>query len=175
MCIRDRCRNTSPKELSPDYVKLEQIEPPSEEYIVEVQQQIQRPTHTSPLPDEFLTQVRSQIYLTTQDHFFPSTPVLCIDQASKEDPKREDQCQKFINQDLGFLPNKIPNTKPNRISLPQKNHQDQSQPIQSVEPALGFTLQEYQEVKEDPDIDVCLLYTSPSPRDATLSRMPSSA
>ena len=26
-----------------------------------------------------------------------------------------------------------------------------------------------------PDIDVCLLYTSPSPRDATLSRMPSSA
>ena len=25
------------------------------------------------------------------------------------------------------------------------------------------------------DIDACLLYTSPSPRDATLSRMPSSA
>ena len=25
------------------------------------------------------------------------------------------------------------------------------------------------------DIDICLLYTSPSPRDATLSRMPSSA
>ena len=25
------------------------------------------------------------------------------------------------------------------------------------------------------DIDTCLLYTSPSPRDATLSRMPSSA
>ena len=25
------------------------------------------------------------------------------------------------------------------------------------------------------DIDLCLLYTSPSPRDATLSRMPSSA
>ena len=28
--------------------------------------------------------------------------------------------------------------------------------------------------KEDPD-KICLLYTSPSPRDATLSRMPSSA
>ena len=28
---------------------------------------------------------------------------------------------------------------------------------------------------EDDDNDICLLYTSPSPRDATLSRMPSSA
>ena len=27
----------------------------------------------------------------------------------------------------------------------------------------------------DPDLFICLLYTSPSPRDATLSRMPSSA
>ena len=27
----------------------------------------------------------------------------------------------------------------------------------------------------NPDGDACLLYTSPSPRDATLSRMPSSA
>ena len=33
------------------------------------------------------------------------------------------------------------------------------------------------DVEEDRDVnaDVCLLYTSPSPRDATLSRMPSSA
>ena len=30
-------------------------------------------------------------------------------------------------------------------------------------------------LKLDPYINVCLLYTSPSPRDATLSRMPSSA
>ena len=28
---------------------------------------------------------------------------------------------------------------------------------------------------DDDDGDICLLYTSPSPRDATLSRMPSSA
>ena len=28
---------------------------------------------------------------------------------------------------------------------------------------------------KDADYDICLLYTSPSPRDATLSRMPSSA
>ena len=30
-------------------------------------------------------------------------------------------------------------------------------------------------VEGDKQIDACLLYTSPSPRDATLSRMPSSA
>ena len=29
--------------------------------------------------------------------------------------------------------------------------------------------------KDTPDLSICLLYTSPSPRDATLSRMPSSA
>ena len=31
------------------------------------------------------------------------------------------------------------------------------------------------EITESTESDVCLLYTSPSPRDATLSRMPSSA
>ena len=31
------------------------------------------------------------------------------------------------------------------------------------------------DVKESSENDTCLLYTSPSPRDATLSRMPSSA
>ena len=30
-------------------------------------------------------------------------------------------------------------------------------------------------VESCPDLGICLLYTSPSPRDATLSRMPSSA
>ena len=45
----------------------------------------------------------------------------------------------------------------------------------------GWTRQFYQEIvdkyehiNDDPH-DGCLLYTSPSPRDATLSRMPSSA
>ena len=32
-----------------------------------------------------------------------------------------------------------------------------------------------QEEREEDDMETCLLYTSPSPRDATLSRMPSSA
>ena len=35
-------------------------------------------------------------------------------------------------------------------------------------PLLGIVL-------EDEQVIICLLYTSPSPRDATLSRMPSSA
>ena len=33
----------------------------------------------------------------------------------------------------------------------------------------------YLYTQKDPIIEGCLLYTSPSPRDATLSRMPSSA
>ena len=38
-----------------------------------------------------------------------------------------------------------------------------------------FPLDDYQDVNEDVRLKHCLLYTSPSPRDATLSRMPSSA
>ena len=50
---------------------------------------------------------------------------------------------------------------------------------------LGFMIGEHYDADEDSDVDSidpwywhaydCLLYTSPSPRDATLSRMPSSA
>ena len=39
---------------------------------------------------------------------------------------------------------------------------------------INFPLKDFELVEGDLDID-CLLYTSPSPRDATLSRMPSSA
>ena len=38
----------------------------------------------------------------------------------------------------------------------------------------GIDLEEIEE-RELPEMKICLLYTSPSPRDATLSRMPSSA
>ena len=42
--------------------------------------------------------------------------------------------------------------------------------------AIRVYMQEYQEEQRDLfQIGICLLYTSPSPRDATLSRMPSSA
>ena len=39
-------------------------------------------------------------------------------------------------------------------------------------PLINF---QYQGQSGDPHLSICLLYTSPSPRDATLSRMPSSA
>ena len=38
-----------------------------------------------------------------------------------------------------------------------------------------FTLDNYRNILEPVYLNTCLLYTSPSPRDATLSRMPSSA
>ena len=40
---------------------------------------------------------------------------------------------------------------------------------------LSFCKENNVEIQEEVEGDVCLLYTSPSPRDATLSRMPSSA
>ena len=39
----------------------------------------------------------------------------------------------------------------------------------------GFPFWQDDEAPEEPTDKTCLLYTSPSPRDATLSRMPSSA
>ena len=39
----------------------------------------------------------------------------------------------------------------------------------------GHTISDIKESEFAYDIYICLLYTSPSPRDATLSRMPSSA
>ena len=39
----------------------------------------------------------------------------------------------------------------------------------------GYTLQKYVQLKPREEYLACLLYTSPSPRDQVLSRMPSSA
>ena len=41
--------------------------------------------------------------------------------------------------------------------------------------AFANTLEQFRELFNDGHYEACLLYTSPSPRDATLSRMPSSA
>ena len=38
--LQHLCQDTSSKEFQPEYVELEQTQPPSEEYIIEVQQQI---------------------------------------------------------------------------------------------------------------------------------------
>ena len=40
---------------------------------------------------------------------------------------------------------------------------------------LVATKEQVNTAEQTGDLDICLLYTSPSPRDATLSRMPSSA
>ena len=40
---------------------------------------------------------------------------------------------------------------------------------------LKFVEEKFLELGSSPQNKICLLYTSPSPRDATLSRMPSSA
>ena len=72
---------------------------------------------------------------------------------------------------------------------PQKSHRGQKinkSPIQGISETLNIdystpkTLKDNQEEYEflselNADLAICLLYTSPSPRDATLSRMPSSA
>ena len=52
---------------------------------------------------------------------------------------------------------------------------DRSKARDGVDAAL--LTEDPKDVVENPEIDIviCLLYTSPSPRDATLSRMPSSA
>ena len=47
--------------------------------------------------------------------------------------------------------------------------------IAALAAMAGYKTNIYDENKENLEYRYCLLYTSPSPRDATLSRMPSSA
>ena len=55
-----------------------------------------------------------------------------------------------------------------------KNHEDAKRMLREL---LGKTHEVITgvSIKKDGEVRTCLLYTSPSPRDATLSRMPSSA
>ena len=51
-----------------------------------------------------------------------------------------------------------------------------AQVAEKLQAQINELLEEVDErLEEVADLDLCLLYTSPSPRDATLSRMPSSA
>ena len=54
---------------------------------------------------------------------------------------------------------------------------DDSAPMQqqATDPVVNVVPTGNQASGQDADTNTCLLYTSPSPRDATLSRMPSSA
>ena len=49
------------------------------------------------------------------------------------------------------------------------------EPISEVNKTLGINTNQQQQLTIKQRWQTCLLYTSPSPRDATLSRMPSSA
>ena len=64
----------------------------------------------------------------------------------------------------------------------ENTYQDLITDIQSKNPKIGGKLEGGKKFKIKSDFkpagdqpEACLLYTSPSPRDATLSRMPSSA
>ena len=66
-------------------------------------------------------------------------------------------------------------------TLALKGHEGLGDPVtgrpRSYEEKLAMENQKLANAPDDPNrkIYICLLYTSPSPRDATLSRMPSSA
>ena len=53
---------------------------------------------------------------------------------------------------------------------PQYSYDGQTSKMRCAQAVIKNVSQDY-----DADMKFCLLYTSPSPRDATLSRMPSSA
>ena len=86
--------------------------------------------------------------------------------------------QKEIAEDVGLSPQMV------SVILKQLREQsNQAKPVQVVvtqnlEPkdtVIEFTPAEFERLRQEQTIYACLLYTSPSPRDRSLSRMPSSA
>ena len=57
----------------------------------------------------------------------------------------------------------------------KKEQQQQAYESQQAMAKIAMIKSQYSSYSEYPDIIACLLYTSPSPRDRTRSRMPSSA
>ena len=68
------------------------------------------------------------------------------------------------------MPKKQRNRDKNRT---KKYQTDEDKQIQKE--TLDISQEVLDEIEVNEDCKLCLLYTSPSPRDATLSRMPSSA
>ena len=56
--------------------------------------------------------------------------------------------------------------------MSNKDEASSSEELKENQEANTVTLDEYEKIKDD---YLCLLYTSPSPRDRNVSRMPSSA
>ena len=81
-----------------------------------------------------------------------------------------------LQQVLRQMASKNPASPENRLKLLQCNLSD-SLPLANVD--MRWLVEQYlhseQEGAQDRVMDICLLYTSPSPRDRTRSRMPSSA
>ena len=77
------------------------------------------------------------------------------DAPKPREPQSDDEVVRVPHLELRALPEPAPSTSRSKISL-----MVQPAPLITMEPAPN---------------KACLLYTSPSPRDATLSRMPSSA
>ena len=59
--------------------------------------------------------------------------------------------------------------------VPSTRNKDQGNFVKELQGATGTGFADGTHVHKDWWAKTCLLYTSPSPRDATLSRMPSSA
>ena len=72
--------------------------------------------------------------------------------------------------DLSYVPYTNKGSK-FEIQADTMTYQSTLVPVVEVMTKWGTFMGEY----DDPKFSICLLYTSPSPRDATLSRMPSSA
>ena len=75
------------------------------------------------------------------------------------------------NEDAGdvlLVDDPLPGVRRLTMNRPEKRNS-------LIHPLRGAILEALREADMDPTIKVCLLYTSPSPRDGLLSRMPSSA
>ena len=59
--LQHLCQDSSFKEFQPVYDTSVQTEPPPDEYVIELQKQLQQPTQMLPPQDEFVSQVREQI------------------------------------------------------------------------------------------------------------------
>ena len=95
--LQHLCQETLSKDFHGEPGKFLQVRPPLQEQISVTHHQIQQPTSTPPPLEEFLIQVRPQLYLSTQV-LHPSSPlVLCSDHATSQTRVRDDRYQKFIS------------------------------------------------------------------------------
>ena len=81
----------------------------------------------------------------------------------------------YLNDDSGLILQSVDTISNDGFlnpfhSKPQEDGPKMLRPLQTISTYFEYTL-----IPDHAQYNYCLLYTSPSPRDATLSRMPSSA